>query len=130
MPAQSTTVRKTEILAVLQGNRARHRRVFEAAIDGYREEGTRRLEKLLETLRAGKLPAVTIHLPLPQDHTRDYDRVIKMIEMDTGDTWTMSEQDFARYVEDDWDWKRHFLTTSSAYAAGSVKAEYGDFDED
>lgn len=130
MPAQATTVRKTKILAVLQQNRAKHRRVFEAAVDGYRKEATRRLEENLDALRAGKLPTVSIHLPLPQDHTRDYDRVIKMIEMDTGETWTMNEQDFARYIEDDWDWKRHFVTMSSVYAAGSVKAEYGDLDED
>lgn len=35
--------------------------------------------------------------------------------------------EFAMYMDDDWAWKRQWLLTNSAYAAGTVKAEYGEF---
>lgn len=120
------TATKTEVLKILEDNRARHRRVFEDAIKGYREEAIRELDERIQALKNGKLPSLRIGLIAPQDHTRDYDRVIRMIKMDHGDTWVMTETEFAQYIEDDWDWKRQWLISNSGYAAATVKAEYGE----
>jgi len=121
-----TTVRKDELIAILRQNRDRHRGVFEAALHGYRERAAELLENKLEDLEAGRTPEIRILLSRPEDHTRDYDRTIKMLEMDTGDTFTLSEPNFARYVMDDWDWKRQWLRMSSQYAADATSREYGD----
>lgn len=120
------TVNKKELLKILNGNRDRHRTVFTAALEGYRREATEILEKHIRALSAGKFPRLQIFLAVPEDHSRDYDRVISMVQMDIGTEFTLDETHFAQYVQDDWKWKREFLSTSSSYAAGTVKAVYGD----
>ncbi len=58
---------------------------------------------------------------MPEDHTRDYDRRIKMYEMDIDDTIEMTEQEFAQYVLDDWGWKQAWTTSNTAYLAASSR---------
>ena len=124
---QTITVSKGELLAVLNVNRNNHREVFEAAIAGFRESVVDRLAFLIRQLeRKGQIPSLYIDLPTPEDHTKDYDRVIKMIEMHIGDTFELTEKDFQGYVMDDWNWKRQFLDTSKTYAAATVTQVYGE----
>ncbi len=120
------TVSKTELLERLEENRAKHRTVFEAAVTGYRKEALDRLEHRIKQLKDGKLPDLFINLTVPEDHTRDYDRVIKMVQMHIGDTFELSEGDFGSYVMDDWKWKRQWAYTNSTYAAAAVEQAYGD----
>lgn len=121
----TVTVTKDELLGILRINMARHRQVFEDALEGYREEASRQLTALIGALRDGGTPAIRLLLPLPKDHTRDYERVIRMVGMHQGDTLELEEFLFAQYVEDDWGWRQEFLTTATSYAAGSVHANYG-----
>ena len=123
---QETKVLKPELLKILEENRSKHRRVFEAALDGYQKEALRQLEMKVQALKAGKYPKIYLNLPMPEDHTRDYDRIIRMVTMHQEDTVVLDEQQFAQYVEDDWSWKRQWASTSNVYAAGTYKAEYGD----
>ena len=122
--AQTTTVRKDELLKKLEENRQKHRSVFEAALEGWRTQGILAMEKKADALRAGKKPDLIFTMPAPDDHTRDYDRVIAMVKMDTAQVWTMTEQEFACYVQDDWAWKRQWLQTSNRYAAGATQSVY------
>jgi hypothetical protein len=123
---QEITVNKAELLTKLRENRENHRTVFDAALEGWRVEALARLEEKTAALKAGRLPDIKISLAMPQDHTKDYDRIIAMVEMHTRDYFTLSEYDFQSYVMDDWDWKRQFVRTSSSYAAATVSRVYGD----
>jgi hypothetical protein len=118
-------VKVSELLKILRANRAKHRQVFEAALEGWRKQAVARVDQASADLKAGKFPSLFISLPLPEDHTRDYDRVIRLVSMHQGETIRLDEQHIAEYVEDDWGWKRQFLTTSSSYAAGATAAAYG-----
>lgn len=123
---QEITVNKDELLTKLRENRENHRTVFEAALEGYRLQAVATLEEKLAALTAGRLPELKLGLVIPQDHTKDYDRVIAMVQMHTSSTFRLSEYDFQSYVMDDWDWKRQFVRTSSSYAAAEVSRVYGD----
>jgi hypothetical protein len=125
MSGQKITVRKGELLTILQQNRGKHRQVFEAAVEGYREQAMTWLMRTTDQVRAGRTPELSFgHYP-PQDHTRDYDRVIRMVQMHAADTLDIDESVFASYVQDDWGWKRQFLDTSNTYAAATVTEVYG-----
>ena len=126
---QEITVNKDELLTKLTENRDNHRAVFEAAIEGYRAQALSQLESLIDELKAGRSPKIKIVLPLPADHTKDYDRVIQMVKMHTGSSFRLSEYDFSSYVMDEWDWKRQFIDTSNTYAAAAVTRIYGDSDD-
>jgi hypothetical protein len=118
------TVKKDELLEKLAVNRAKHRTVFEAALNGYADQAQDMLEEHLAALKRGKIPEIRIVLARPEDHTRDYDRVIGMLKMHQGELFELDEQMYQQYVDDDWSWKRQWLDTSTQYAAKSVAANY------
>jgi hypothetical protein len=119
------TVSKVWLITKMAENRDNHREVFEAALDGYRDEATRILENKIKALAAGKNPDIRILLDRPTDHTRDYNRVIGMLEAHTGDTIELDEQTYAQYVDDDWQWKRQWAQTSNTYAGAKYSEVYG-----
>ena len=111
------TVRKDDLAKAVQANRDEHRKIFEEAVDGYKKRAVQLLEEHIARIRTGKLERVAVSMPVPEDHTHDYDRVLKMLEMSTADEIELDEHRFAQYVMDDWQWQRQFLTDSSAYSA-------------
>ena len=113
---ETITVKKTELLSIIQENRTTHRTTFEEALKGFKAAAISQLESLLNRLRQGKAANVSLHLPIPQDHTPDYDRAVRMLELHTEDTLCLTEHEFAKYVMDDWNWKREFATLCSGYS--------------
>jgi len=109
------TVKKDELLTVLKKNRDEHRNIFLDAQKGYREDAIKELDRMLAEARDGKAIRRQIVLVEPQDHTKDYDRVIRMLEMCTKDEIFISESEFAQYVQDDWGWKQQFTASTSGY---------------
>lgn len=107
---------KKELVSIVEDNRKEHRKIFEQAVKGYRKKVTKELEDHIERIKNGDLVYVSVHYPQPADHTRDYDRLLKMLDMTKDDKIPLSETQFAQYVLDDWDWKRQFLTTNSSYS--------------
>ncbi len=122
--------RKDELLVILRENREKHRGVFEAALKGYRDEAEKILGETLGDVLAGGTPKIYIMLDRPEDHTLDYDRIIKMLDMQVEDEFILSEERFAQYVMDDWRWKRAWLKMSNRYAASSTAAAYGVVEDD
>jgi hypothetical protein len=112
-----SVISKVELLDVIKGNKDKHRDIFLKAIIGYREEALRLLEKMIEKLKSGKTIDQFINLPVPVDHTPEYNRAIKMIEMDVRGEIELEEEEFAQFVMDDWQWKREWIGTVSNYTA-------------
>lgn len=108
-------VKKEELLKKLKQNRDNHRKMFLKAQEGYREMVIEELEKQLNNARKGKRFTTHIALHAPVDQTNDYDRAIKMMEMDIGKIVDLDETEFSNYVMDDWSWKQQFTTSNMAY---------------
>jgi hypothetical protein len=108
-------VRKAELLTKMEANRAAHRATFEDALYGYRKEVIEQLEKMLTEARTGRRVRRVIDLIEPMDQTKDYDRVIAMLQMSTDEVIELDEQNFACYVLDDWHWKGQFAASTTSY---------------
>ncbi len=108
-------VNKDELLETLKKNRETHRMIFEDAQKGYREEAIRLLDIALNDAKIGKKITTFIQLESPVDQTKDYDRIIRMLEMSVDEQIDLTEHDFAQYVLDDWSWKQDFLTKNAFY---------------
>ena len=108
-------VKREAVLEKLHENREGHRAVFEEAIEGYHRAVIRALEESLSDAMAGRRYKPAIMLPEPQDHTRDYDRVIEMLSMSLDDEMELTDHEFAMYVQDDWGWKGDFVGTTRNY---------------
>jgi len=115
MRMESVKVKKSELLAKLEENRAAHRAVFEEALEGYREAVIKELEVMLTDARKGKLIRRTVNLVEPMDQTKDYDRAIAMLKMSQDEIISINESDFACYVLDNWRWRDQFIASNSSY---------------
>lgn len=116
-----TVVKREELLVILDKNRSAHRAEFEKAIGEYREACIMELERWLERAKKGVHFAAYTKLQLPQDHTKDYDRVIQMVQMHQEPTIRLDEQTFANYVRDEWSWKDQFYTAGASNKAYSAQ---------
>ncbi len=110
-------VNKTKLLEIIKKNRDAHRALFEEAWEGYRQESIRVHEENLKALRSGKKVAVVFYEQAPQDHTKDYDLVIRMLEMDISSTIELDQQQFSNYVDDNWNWKQQWVGGNAKYSA-------------
>ena len=116
----NTVIGKQDLLEIIKENKGKHRDIFLKAIDGYRSEAVNLLERMIIKLKKGKTVDQFINLPVPVDHTLEYDRIIRMIELDTRNEITLGENEFAQYVMDDWQWKREWVGTVSNYTAAAT----------
>lgn len=122
---EKVTVKKEELIKLVEKNREGHKAIFDEAVEGYRVATQKILEDHLTAVKKGSLAAVYISMPKPVNHTKDYDRVITMLQMSIAPEIEVSQDDFAKYAMDDWHWKREFLTTNAAYSV-SATTELGE----
>lgn len=121
---ETVKVKKNELLATIIKNRAEHKDIFLEAQKGFRETAIRILDERLAEARKGKRINLSFSLPEPVDHTPDYDRIIKMLNMSTDDIVELTDDHFAQYVMDDWSWKRQWFASNVNYSAKAK--EYHD----
>ena len=114
------TVKKDELLAALRTNRANHVTTFEEAKVGYTLKLRAHFLAQLELLNFSpdKLDEVkrSVTFAEPIDRRKDYDLVIKMLEMSTADEISVSQTQFSQYVMDDWSWSRDVNFTNVGLA--------------
>lgn len=108
-------VRTEELLGILRANRDAHREIFNKAQVKYRERVIAELDQRLKDAREGRQIDMIIHLPVPEDHTSDYDAEIRMLEMSTTKEIKIRRHEFDNYVMDNWSWSRSFAANSISY---------------
>ena len=116
------------IKEILKNNREEHRTIFLEAQEGYRKAVIAAFEERLADARKGKRVNTYINLVEPVDQTKEYDRAIRMLELTKDTEIELTEQQFANYVMDQWQWSRQFTTSNSLYSvrAAAKAGEYGE----
>lgn len=109
------TVDKALLREKVEVNRALHRETFIEAMGIFSERYVATVQTYLDDAKNGLRYQLVIQLPMPEDHTKDYDRVLEMIDMSVGDTMDLEEDDVASYIQDDWGWKRAWMTNTASY---------------
>ena len=141
-------VKRDDLLKIIRTNREKHIVEYDEAIAGYKEmameliskkeaEARKSLEQRLAAVRiqvediASADPedilggivtiigAMQFNLPVPQNHSKDYDQVIRMLELSVDGEISIRSDEFACYVMDDWDWKTDFTNVSNSYKVGA-----------
>jgi hypothetical protein len=109
------TVDKGWLVSVVTANRDAHRGVFEEAVEKFRVLALERLDALVKQITAGQIVALHVRLPIPEEHTDDYARALKMLDAHVGTTVELSETAYRCLVEDEWGWHRAFVSNTMAY---------------
>lgn len=111
---QEVKVKRTDLLDRVSKNRDAHQAVFERALGDYEKAVILELQEWLADALAGKRVQRKTVLIQPQDHTKDYNRVIDMIEMSVDDEIVLDAHSFMRYVRDEWEWFGQFTETMAS----------------
>ena len=109
------TVKVADLLEVLRQNRDLHREKFLDAQVQFRQRAVYELDRSLADARKGNEVRLFIQLPEPEDHTADYDREIRMLEMHQGDTIDIRAGQFDQLVMDRWGWSGSFAANTLSY---------------
>jgi hypothetical protein len=110
-------VEKSDLIERLKQNRDEHRAIFERAQSVYREKVIEELDRALDDAKNGRKILRFLNLPEPEDHTREFDTAIQMLEWDTSGTVELTRRDFARYVQNEWEWRASFSANTESYSA-------------
>jgi len=114
---QEITVEKAALIAKLQTNRDEHRSMFIKAQERYRDAMIVELDRALTEARAGDPIRRAFTLPVPEDHTEEFNTAIEMLQWETGDEVVLGHRDFQRYVQNRWEWAASFAANTQAYLA-------------
>ncbi len=112
----------SDLLVKLMGNKNLHTIEAAEARRGYYEKAVKELNKLLDKAikvaaddeSTGKVDTY-VDLRFPEDHTKDYDRIIDILEMTNAETVKLTLSEFDKYVRDNWEWTELFKTSSKFY---------------
>ena len=110
-------IKKEQLVQIVKKNRQEHRDIFLKSQEKYREVAIALLDKQLKAAREGKpfVLAEFTQLVQPQDHSHDYDRALRMLELEVEDVVTLTTADFANLVQDQWNWSRQWAASNMRY---------------
>ena len=102
------------------------KKTLDKAVEELRDDVFHQLGKIEKALEAKEiLPhAVSFHgfkwdstlnLQYPENHTKDYERAIRMMQASVYDEVRLSEHEFDAYVLNNWDWKNKFMVSNTLY---------------
>lgn len=112
------TVLKSNLIETLRQNRDEHKVIVEKAQAVYREKMIEEMERMLAEAKAGRPIRRAFSLPVPEDHTEDFDRALQMLDWELGHHIELDEVQFAQYVQNEWGWARSFHANTGSYLAG------------
>ena len=111
------TITKAKLLKILKENRTKHKKVYDEAVKGYAASCEARLREEIARLKKRSKPAaISISMPAPVDHTKDYDRLITMFQLASETKFELNEQQVANFIMDEWDWTDRFLMSNAPYS--------------
>lgn len=119
----SVLVRKAELVEKIAENQAVHIATYEEAMVGYRRVASEKILAAMTEFENGgdwKPP----HLPLPEDHRKDYELVLAQLAMEVDEELLLTAQEFRQYALDEWSWKADFNRTTTGMGYVGDHGEY------
>lgn len=108
-------VNKDQLVKTLKKNRKKHREMFIKAQEVYRTQMIAELDRALDEAKNGGRIVRMFSLPVPEDHTDDFDTAIQMLEWDKGSSVLLSQREFKTYVQNEWGWQASFAANTASY---------------
>ena len=86
---------------------------------GYRDKAIKILADHIERIKANAPEKVAVSLPMPEDHSEDYELAIAMLEWSRDDHLELSDSEFSQYVMDNWGWQASFSESYMMYTSST-----------
>lgn len=113
------SVNTQELLGKLRENLKKHKQQYTEASVSYANNCIKELKEKLEKLGRGEEVDMNTRLTKPRSYASEYEQAIEMFAMHKGNEVEIRSSDFAKLIQDKWDWKRDF---GGSYLANTGKA--------
>ncbi len=116
---RNATVRrfpKAEILEILRKNRETHIKNAEEAQEIYQKQVVKHLQEQIERVSNGD-PLVPFAKQAPRTFEKEYNKFIRMFELQVGDEVELTTEEFNQFVMDEWGWSQQFAMTTMQYCS-------------
>jgi hypothetical protein len=111
-------MKKEELLAVLEKNKAEHVAIFNEAVEGYKKSVVAAIVRVEKKWNeTNELDVSILHLAQPQSYETQYEEAIEMVKFTQEPVITLGQTEFRQYVLDKWSWMGSFGATSSGYVS-------------
>jgi hypothetical protein len=112
----NVTIKKSVLLEKLKSNRAAHIEKYDKAMVGYKIAAHTAYVNALKNLKEnGKVTSTFMELQEPEQHIKEYDTVLLMLEFSTDGSFELTRQQFQSYIQDDWSWTSSFKLETAGY---------------
>lgn len=112
-----TRIEKGKLLEVLRENLAKHKAEFETAMTDYWEALEIYHSTQLERARSKNKKGLDVPAPaMPASQEKEYEKVIRQLELSIDDKIVLNDTQFQTYVMDDWFWKPTFTANNQTLA--------------
>ena len=108
-------IERKELLRILKENKEKHVQEYNEAIVERNIVVVEQMRELIVQFESGEKDLEHITFPLPKSQEKEYNKAIRMVELDVRDSIELSEHDFEQWVLDEWGWKHVFASTASLY---------------
>jgi hypothetical protein len=115
MREKLTEIDRKKLLAIVIDNKEKHLKDYkEAVLDRAMMFLNTMKATLKEQKKTGKIPE---NLYFPSVHLKvdEYDKIIRKLELEEQDTVFLEDDQFEKFVMDNWNWKANFLSNSIMY---------------
>ena len=120
-------VLKGRLVERLQENLENHKKNFKEAWAGYLDARSVAISRIGEVAtnadsnnrkdrkKLNEVYTLFQNLDVPQDHSKDYEQALGLMEWEVSDKLELSIQDFEYFINDNWNWTGKFRRTMSSY---------------
>lgn len=121
---RKTVMKKAELLKILNENLEGHDLTFQKTVELFKSNYGEFVNKLLANAFIQKIEDIEMHINLqkPIDHSDDYKRSIRMVELDVREEIDLDEQEFAHCILNEWNWFSSFRHTYLSNYSSSSKS--------
>lgn len=110
----SVKINKDKLLEILRENKEKHVNEYKEALKDFKLAVIKICNENMEIVEAGKLELKPMP-PKPATYESLYANAIRMLELSVDDVIEITEHDFRKLVQDEWEWKQVFSTMNSTY---------------
>jgi phosphoribosyl-dephospho-CoA transferase len=114
--SRTINVKKAELIAKINENKANHIVEYNKAVIAYKEEALKQLAELTKKVEEGKL-GVTLDLVTPIDNSANYDKIIEMFNWEVNEIVELKQDEFIEYVQDETDFAVSAKYSNTFYAS-------------
>lgn len=113
---KTVKIERLRLIDKLKANRTEHEQLYLDAVEGYNIKVEGLLKDALKKFKKTKVLEFP-WISAPVDNTKEYDKVIAVLDFSVDDIIEIEISDFEKYVLDNWQWKEQVFLGNSSYAA-------------